>query len=470
MAEKSEPYRYLPAVHTLAALIRKQNYAVRDDLLTAIVRRILTRYRQKIQTGTNLPRSRVQAQNAVMAMLQAEIDQLTGRRLRPVINATGIVLHTGLGRAPLGPAMLTQASSGIAGYVNLEFDLETGERGERLDLAEDLLTLMTGAESSAVVNNNAAAVLLALNSIADGREVIVSRGELIEIGGSFRLPEIIQKSGARMVEVGTTNRTHLPDYVRALNKNTGAILLVHPSNYRVQGFTARPEPAAIIKFAHQHRLPVMLDLGSGALCDLPSLGLPVEQTVAETIHQGYDLVTFSGDKLLGGPQAGLIVGKKRLIRRLRSNPLMRCVRCDKLTLALLVHTLQVYLKPGSPQLPTYALLTCDQATLRERAEEVIGQVTREVVKYFQIRIRETVTEAGSGSLPTENLPSMAIVLKPVNCSASALARHFRRLNPPVIGYSRKGYFCLDLKTVLPADLPPLSRAINQVGERLRESQ
>ena len=369
--------------------------------------------------------------------------------LRTVVNATGVVLHTNLGRALLAePAIDAMAAAGRSA-VNLEYDLEGGGRGERDTLVEEELCALTGAEAATVVNNNAAAVLLALNSLAAGREVVVSRGELIEIGGSFRLPDLMEHSGARLREVGTTNRTHPADYERAIGPDTALLLKVHPSNYRVVGFTAEVGLAELVEIGRRHKIDVVEDLGSGALIDLGRLGLPREPMVAERIAAGAALVTFSGDKLMGGPQAGVAVGRRELVKRMRANSLRRALRCDKLTLAALEATLRLYLRAGDPAaaLPTLRYLsrsTGELEVIAERAREILAE---RLDGDFQLEVVPSFSQIGSGAQPTEEIPSRAVRVTHPALAPEAIAAMFRGARPPVIGRIADDAFLLDVRAV-----------------------
>jgi L-seryl-tRNA(Ser) seleniumtransferase len=387
-------------------------------------------------------------------------------QLRPVVNATGVVLHTNLGRAILAEPAIEAIVSAARSPVNLEYDLASGGRGDRDSLVEAELCALTGAEAATVVNNNAAAVLLALNSIADGREVIVSRGELIEIGGSFRIPDVMARSGAQLREVGTTNRTHPGDYAAAIGPDTAMLLKVHPSNYRIVGFTAEVSLPEMVEIANAHNLPVMEDLGSGALIDMTLYGLPREPLVSARIAAGAGLVTFSGDKLLGGPQAGLIVGRRDLIERLKANPLKRALRCDKLTLAALAATLRLYLRSSDlgADLPTLRLLRRTPAELENtafRAREILAE---RLGTDFTIEVVVSASEIGSGAMPAEEIESRALRITHPEHSPDSIAAMFRHARPPIIGRITDDAFQLDLRTVAdPADLavafspPPASR-------------
>ena len=329
-----------------------------------------------------------------------------------MINATGVVLHTNLGRAPLGRAALARLALVAARYSNLELDVRTKARGSRYDHVDGLLCRLSGAEASLVVNNNAAAVLLALESLARGREVVVSRGELIEIGGAFRIPDIMARSGARLVEVGTTNRTRLADYASAITPETALLLKVHPSNYRVVGFTESVRTAELAELGRARGVPVLEDLGSGCFLDLRPWGLPREPTVPETVAAGADVVTFSGDKLLGGPQAGIVVGRRALVERLRQNPLNRALRIDKLTLAALEATLRAYEDPATAprEIPTLRMLSESAAVVRRRARRVLRRVPAAARTALGLTVVAGRSEVGGGALPLAELPTAALAL------------------------------------------------------------
>lgn len=460
------PLRVLPSVQQVYSRLSGKS-AIQDTYLIQLIRAGLAACREELKAGKMTLSNKEQALEIVSQRIQNSIDQLQSSSIIKVINATGVVLHTGLGRAPLGSQIWLELATLLNGYVNLEFDLESGLRGERLELNAPLLRLLTGAPASAVVNNNAAAVLLVLNTLAEGREVLVSRGELIEIGGSFRLPEVIAKSGARMVEVGTTNRTHLADYERALTPQTAAILVAHPSNYRIVGFTTQPDRREIVTLGHRHRIPVVMDLGSGILFEPTTVGLPPEPVVRTVVEEDFDLITFSGDKLLGGPQAGIIIGSEKYLKQIRRNPLLRALRCDKLTLTLLNYTLRQYLyATPAPELTAHRLLLTPVAELQQRAENILAQLARDVVQILQIEIQPTQTEAGSGSMPAETIPSVALVLSP-KVSEAQLAEWLRQNRPPIIGYRRRGSLYLDLRSVLPEEDGAIVAALQNLYRRLQ---
>lgn len=414
--------------------------------LTNSLRQSLAMLRDDIAAG-NLPDiSPDSVKKSAVAMLVAR----SGASLVPVFNLTGTVLHTNLGRANLPAEAIDAISTVAAGASNLEFDLESGKRGDRESHVEALICEMTGAEAATAVNNNAAAVLLVLNTLGVGRKVPVSRGELVEIGGSFRIPEVMSRSGCELVEIGATNRTHLKDYGNAINDDTALLMKVHTSNYRVEGFTASVSERELAELARAHNLPFVIDLGSGNLVDFEALGLPEEPTVAQAVANGADLVTFSGDKLLGGPQAGMIAGRADLIAMIKKNPLKRALRLDKMTLAALAEILKLYRHPAqlTDKLPTLRLLTRNASDIRERARSLLPLVSRQLAPHYVASVEDCLSQIGSGSLPVETLPSAAIRIQPLSGDDGdlrQLAERLRRLPVPVIGRLHKGALWLDLR-------------------------
>jgi L-seryl-tRNA(Ser) seleniumtransferase len=424
--------------------------------VTRHCRNILDELRTEIRQGGSVASSEL-SEASIVARLERRIAAEREPRLTRVVNATGTVLHTNLGRALL-PQAAIDAIGRVAGHpVNLEYDLARGERGQREEPVERLLVALTGAEAATVVNNNAAAVLVALNTIASGREVVVSRGELIEIGGAFRLPEVMEKSGAILKEVGTTNRTHPEDYQRAIGPQTGLLLKVHTSNYKIVGFSSEVTLGELVAIGNQHHVPVMEDLGSGALVDLSRYALPKEPVVAERLALGTDVVTFSGDKVLGGPQAGLVVGKKHWISQISRNPLHRAVRCGKLTIAALEATLKLYQESGNltEDVPTLRAFVRPIAELERMAERVIPSLQRALGDGFHLTVENSTAQIGSGALPTEELPSKIIAVENEKIGAESIAARFRNSSPPILGRIRDGRFLLDLRTIFdPEDLIP----------------
>lgn len=384
--------------------------------------------------------------------------------LAPVINATGVVLHTNLGRALLSPLAQERLRQVAAAYSNLEMDLSRKERGSRYAHVDGLLRRLSGAEASLVVNNCASAVLLALESLARGKEVIVSRGELIEIGGEFRIPDIMRRSGAILREVGTTNRTHLKDYAGAIGPETGLILKVHTSNYRVVGFTAAVASRELGELGRARGVAVMEDLGSGCLVDLTRYGFPYEPTVPEVVASGVDLVSFSGDKLLGGPQAGILVGRAELVERLARNPLNRALRVDKFTIAALEATLYAY-EAGTAleTIPTLRMLTEPMASIRRRARRILSRVAVDAQRALGAHVIESRSQVGGGALPTVELPTAAIALGTPARPAERLDETLRAGRPPVLGRLLDDHLLLDCRTVLPVDVPALAARLSALA-------
>ena len=462
------PLRQLPAIekllNTQELLDLQATYA--RPLVIETLRAVVADIRSEILSGnqTQLPEHTEYAERTLQ-----KIEAKTAPRMRPVVNATGTVTHTNLGRSLLSNYACEAIQQAAQNYVNLEYDIETGQRGHRDRITEPLLQQLTGCEASTVVNNNAAAVLLALQTVARGKEVIVSRGELIEIGGAFRIPDVMVASGAILREVGTTNRTHLRDYAEAINENTGLLLKVHPSNYKILGFTSTPTMEEITELGAQQGIPTMEDLGSGALIDMTAYGLPHEPLVGERIASGVDIVTFSGDKLLGGPQAGIIVGKAEWIEKMRKNPMMRALRVDKLIIAGLSATLQRYLidsTTAAEQFPMLNRYTRSIETLHAVAEKLKGQLQDLFEEKVNIQISETYGQIGSGALPVETLPSVALVLEPSEISAETLAAQFRNATMPVIGRIKDGLFWLDLRTVYEREQAWIVETATQIAATL----
>ncbi len=382
--------------------------------------------------------------------LRAELARQQRPALLPVFNLSGTVLHTNLGRALLAQPVKDAVSAVMGEAVTLEYDLDGAGRGHRDRAVASLLCRLTGAEDACIVNNNAAAVLLMLAAIAPGKEVVVSRGELVEIGGAFRIPDVMRQAGCQLVEVGTTNRTHLKDYRQAISEQTGLLMKVHTSNYSIQGFTAAVDEAELAQLGAEQGVPTATDLGSGSLIDMAQYGLPAEPMPQRLLAAGVDLVTFSGDKLLGGPQAGIIVGKKALIARLQQHPLKRALRVGKLTLAALEATLQLYLQPEklAEQLPTLRLLTRPQQEMQQVAERLLAALRPRFTADFDLRAEPCWSQIGSGSLPADRLPSYALTFTPRDgrgATLEALAERWRRLPQPVIGRLGDGRLWLDLR-------------------------
>ena len=416
--------------------------AVRDDLATL---------RQALAKKDNVETGDVSSAN-ILARVAARLEADLSPSLKPVFNLTGTVLHTNLGRAPLPEEAIDAIAAVSRGASNLEYNLSTGKRGDRDVHVEETLAQLTGAEAITVVNNNAAAVLLMLNALALRKEVIVSRGELIEIGGAFRIPDIMSRAGAKLREVGTTNRTHPKDFEEAISPKTAILMKIHTSNYEVQGFTAAVSAPDLAALAHKNDLPFVIDLGSGTMTDLRQFGLPHEPTAQEALASGADLVSFSGDKLLGGPQAGIIAGRADLIAKIKKNPMKRAMRCDKMTIAALETILRLYADPDrlAGRIPTLRLLARKQDDIQATAARVSTMLDTALGDRYEISLEHCQSQIGSGSLPAERLDSIALVIRPtaakgVGTALKRLATAFRNLSMPVIGRIQDDAFWLDLR-------------------------
>ena len=448
--------RTLPSVEKLLSasdlspLLQRYQHAYIADT----IRGVLTAVRQDILAGSL---TEGLTEQAIADRVRQQLANTEQSPLRSVINATGTVLHTNLGRALLAKSAVAEVVRAATTPVTLEYDITAAGRGDRDAIIEADLLALTGAEAATIVNNNAAAVLLALNAIAEGKEGIVSRGELVEIGGAFRIPDVMRKSGVGLREVGTTNRTHARDYAEAITPETGLLLKVHPSNYRIIGFSTDVPLEEIVALGREHNIPVMEDLGAGALLDLSQYGLPREPTVAERVAAGADIVTFSGDKLLGGPQAGLIVGRKKWIAQIKRNPLTRAVRPDKLTLAALSATLRLYRQSPDivAEIPTLRWLTRPLAEMDAIASQTLPLLQQHLGAGFSLNLEDANAQIGSGALPEQALPSRVIVIRHKELSAEKIAAQFRAASTPILGRIRDGAFLLDVRGIFsPEELIP----------------
>jgi L-seryl-tRNA(Ser) seleniumtransferase len=457
----SEHLAKIPSVSVLLDQISLKERPVANQYKKILIEQVLSDVREHPERFNITATNRDMLTGEILREVNRRIDDLTGPGLRRVCNATGVVLHTGLGRAPLGSSVL-ETLTGLGGFTNLEIRLSSGRRGDRMSHIAPLLKLLTGAEDAVVVNNNAAAVLLCLNSVARRREVIISRGEQVEIGGSFRMPEVMKSSGSRMVEIGATNKTHLADYRNAITEKTAAIMLVHPSNYKIVGFTEKPEMADIIDLAHRNEIPVIFDLGSGALTDMRRFGLDYEPVVADVIQSGVDVVTFSGDKLLGGPQAGIILGRRDILHRIKRNHLLRALRCDKITLTLLRRILQDYLLPESVENSneTLRIFSQKKESLRQRAENLRKQISPEIRDFFMII--EAEGKVGSGAYPVFPIPSYALGYRPGPVTAERMARKLRLNETPVFGYLENDTYMMNMLTLRDEDIPRIAQLLSEV--------
>lgn len=443
-------YRLLPSVDICLQEFRDAMYphALLCDTISAFLEEKRTQIKNVQISEQDLEKK------VLLPALKAYVQNALAPRVKKVINASGVVIHTNLGRSVLAKEALDAVYTVAGGYCNLEFDLEKGERGSRHSLVEKDICRLVGAEAALVVNNNAAAVYLVLNTLCKGGEVIVSRGELVEIGGSFRIPEVMKQSGAVLHEVGTTNKTHLKDYIEALSEQTKAILKVHTSNYRIIGFHEDVPNYELAQLAHEKNLPVIHDLGSGCLVDLSLYGLRGEPTVKEIVASGIDVVTFSGDKVLGGPQAGIIAGKKEYIEKIKKNQMLRALRCDKLTLTALSETLRLYYdeKLAFEKIPALSAITASKEILKKKAKKLYSMLNKIVPQEkIKLSIEENVSRVGGGSFPENDLPTYVICLdfleESPTFSAQAWKEKFLKTNPPLVGRVEHGKFLFDVRTI-----------------------
>lgn len=459
------PFRQLPGVDALLKQSTPLLARWGHTQVTGALRVELDRTRKSLAAGEQTGWEA----SAILARTSAALEQQNSSSLKPVLNLSGTVLHTNLGRASLPEEAIKAVVTAAGQPCNLEFDLASGKRGDRESHIEELLCELTGAEAATAVNNNAAAVLLVLNTLALNGQVPVSRGELVEIGGSFRIPEVMQRSGATLVEIGATNRTHLSDYQGAINPQTALLMKVHTSNYRIEGFTKAVSEESLAELAHTHQLPFVIDLGSGSLVGFSALGLPDEPTAAQAIANGADIITFSGDKLLGGPQAGLIAGRRELIDKIRKNPLKRALRLDKMSLAALAEVLKLYRHPESltDRLPTLRQLTRPLADIEALARRLEKPVSDAVSGRYKVSVEPAFSQIGSGALPIETLPTFCLQLNSTTSddrNLRHLARTLRHLPMPIIGRLHNGVLLLDLRCLedeqlLLAALPALEIAL-----------
>lgn len=414
------------------------------------IRKEIEQLRQEIKSG-KLSEEEIHEKNKKLQnRVVKTAEEKNSFNLKRVVNGTGVVIHTNLGRSLINKKIMDNISEIATNYSNLEYDLKTGKRGSRYSHLEEIICEITGAESAMVVNNNAAAVILVLSTIAHDKEVIVSRGELIEIGGAFRIPDVMEQSGAKLVEVGTTNKTHLWDFENAISEETGALLKVHTSNYRIMGFTSNVDSSELFSLKEKYNIPLVEDLGSGVLIDLSKYGIEYEPTVQDSLEKGVDIVTFSGDKLLGGPQVGIIVGKKEYIEKMKRNPFTRAFRVDKFTISALEATLKYYLDEGTAEkeIPTLNMLSTSIETLEEKAIKLKSLLEDNISnEYIKIEIEDNYSEVGGGSLPMEKIPTKCIVLTLENSSTQAFENYLREFKTPIISRLYKERIYLDLRTI-----------------------
>ena len=430
-------------------------------LVVKTVRSIIQTYRNHILSGKHdldLPKS-------VYEIAEIELKKIYSSNLKSVINGTGIVLHTGLGRAPISKNLIQRSVESLYPYTNIELDITSGKRGERNSHVSGLINSLTNSEASIIVNNCAASVILMLNSAAEGKNVIISRGQQVAIGGSYRIPDVIKKSNCKMLEIGTTNKTEIEDYESAIDDRTGAILVAHTSNFKVIGFTKEVELLELVKLSKRKRIPLLVDLGSGAIADFSNLGIKGgESTVSYYLKAGVHAVAFSGDKLLGGPQSGIICGKKSIIKKMHNNAFYRALRCDKLTFSILENVLRTYSSSKDISIENLAvhLLNRDRSNLEKMGISILANIKNSHIKKYQIELIKSMVEAGSGSLPTEKIPSMAITFSSPSLKPTELSALFRKASVPILGYIHGNKFRIDLKAI-PVDLTKLcSQIFNEV--------
>ena len=457
---KNNTREVLKNIPSVDEILYEFQYSIPVKYFKYYINKVLIEVRQELIDGKKIKNIRGYTMNKINDINNA----LKMNSLKSVINATGIILHTGLGRAPISKEILIDGIEKNYPYSNLELNIETGKRGDRNSHVNDLFQALCNCESSIMVNNNASAVFLMLNSLCEGKKIIISRGQQVEIGGSFRIPDIILKSQCKMVEIGTTNKTHLKDYENAISNDTGAILFVHTSNYKVIGFTSEVEITKLASLAKKYSIPLMVDLGSGSLADFKSFGLPMEKMVEKYIKYGADIITFSGDKLLGGPQAGVVIGRKKYINQIKSNPIYRMVRCDKLRISLMETILRTY-SSSKEILNTnlsIKLFLRDEKKLIKIAENIISKIKVDIVRSYKIKYVKSNVEAGSGSLPTEKIPSIAIIFNNDKVKCSDIYNKFIKSSLPVIGYVNNDLYHIDLKAIPDDQIPSLIKIINKV--------
>ncbi len=461
--EHHDSVRALPSITRLLEHEEVQRWLLEHPRAMVVTALRAATERARRQLLSRQQRSAVSA-DEIVGLAGQQLRTALAPSLREVINATGVVLHTGLGRAPLARRVAAAISRVAQGYCNLELDLTSGRRGHRHDHVAGLLCELTGARAATVVNNNAAATLLVLNTLSEGREVIVSRGQLIEIGGSYRLPDVMTKSGAILRPVGTTNRTRITDYANAINDRTGLLLHVHTSNYRILGFSESVEIEPLAALAHERGLPVFDDLGSGAMFDLTTVGLPAEPNVPRSIRAGADVISFSGDKLLGGPQSGIILGSEQIIQELNNSPLMRTFRVDKLTLAGLEATLHMYRDPqqAAKEAPALAMLTTPLATLTDRARR-LAEALRKAAPDEVFDVSDDVSFAGGGSLPAEPFPTRIVMWRPRRTAPDRVLSRLRAASRPVVARLRHDAVLFDARTVQDREIEQLASAVAQAA-------
>ena len=463
--EKNKYYRMIPKIDLLMESdeIKKLCTEIRREYVLESVRKVIEDLRDFINFSEDEKEIEKKINSATEDIIE-EVKGYAAFHMKRVVNGTGTILHTNLGRAVISLDSAERIHKLVTGYSNLEYDLDEGTRGSRYSHFEKIITKITGAEAAMAVNNNAAAVLLILSALCRHREVVVSRGELVEIGGSFRVPEVMEQSGCTLIDVGTTNKTHLYDYENSINENTAALLKVHTSNYKIVGFTESVDLKELAELAHRRCIPLIEDIGSGVLIDLSRYGLEYEPTVQASIKAGADIVCFSGDKLLGGPQAGIIVGKKALIDRIKKHPLTRALRIDKFTAIALECTFHEYMdeERAVKNIPVLNLINRDIYDIKKHAEALYERLNSEAGGQYEVRLEGCESQIGGGSLPLERISSFALLIKPFNMTTAALERKMRHMETPVIGRVVNDFFLIDLRTVLEGEEEIIFEAFKNV--------
>ena len=449
--------KILPSINIIIER-SKHKLNIHEDYLKFLINNELEYFRSKIlNEGLEI------GKDEIAGKIIKRIEKKGRSSIKNIINGTGIVLHTGFGRAPFRGEDLRKVADKLDGYVNLEYDVRNNTRGDRQSHIDQYIASICGSESSLVVNNNAAAVLLSINTLCSNFEVICSRGQIVEIGGSFRISDIIEKSGAVLKEVGTTNRTHLKDYENAISKNTKLLLWVHTSNYVIKGYSKEVSLEELAKLGKKHDIPVLADWGSGTFLSLKDYGVPSDLPIKNIVKKGPDLVVFSGDKMLGGPQSGVILASKKILKKIKTNSIYRTVRCDKITIVLLEQVIRTYRSNGFSSLNlSLSLLTRSREKLKTLATKIIKGIPKKNINQLGLTIEDSLVEAGSGSLPEKNIESIALRFNPVLLSVNKLSSAFRDLDNPVIGYINKDSFFIDLKAVLPSQIATLIKSIKNI--------
>ena len=467
--DKKVLFRAIPAVDRLMEgdELREISSQLPRSLILKAIHHVLDECRKKIEFDETFYDPSELSVESVSNHVKKMVEKLASPSLRQVINATGVVVHTNLGRSILGDRVLNRFKPLAGGYCNLEYDLEQGKRGSRYSHVERILKELTGSEAAMVVNNNAAAVFVSLETLAKGHEVIVSRSELVEIGGSFRIPDVMKKSGAKMVEVGTTNKTRLRDYEEAIGPDTALLLRVHRSNFQIVGFTEDVDASLLLDLSQKHGIPFMEDLGSGCFVDFSRYGLSKEPTVQEVLAQGLDLITFSGDKLLGGPQAGIILGRKELVDAIRTNQLSRALRIDKLTLLALEETLNLYRdeKVALEEIPTLKMIIKPYRELKARTSRLLRIIGKLNTKAFSITTQDGRSKVGGGALPLLDLPTRLVCLSPKELSAQYMGEWLKSFDPPIIVRVEDNNVLLDVRTIQDNEMKTIVKAIRQLAEK-----